>query len=185
MKKSLLESALNEKSLIGIRTNSEDWGESIIGFIIGLDDSYFTINEIDEYGFYIGSTIKEIESIVNIDIDDRYIKRLKFIHDHVSTFNINSRKTIWKEGSSLIPHFKNLIESKTIVTFYFNEEDYVTGTILKFDEDYVLINNIGREGDEDGISCQHINKLIGLRYNSLKEQKIKLLYENRSSFYKE
>src|SRR5258708_32647094 len=104
MKKSLLESALKEKSLIGIRTNSQDWGESIIGFIIDLEDSYFTINEIDEDGFFIGNSTIEIENIINIDVDDRYIKRLKFIHDQA--LNPNSRITIWKQGAAITPHFK-------------------------------------------------------------------------------
>jgi hypothetical protein len=183
MKRSLLESAFKEKTLIGIRTNAQDWGESIIGFIVKLEDSFFTINEIDEYGAYIGNTTIEIENIINIDINDRYQKRLKLIHDHVSTFNVNNRITVWKESSTLIHYFKDLMESVTIVTFYFNEDDYVTGVILKYDENQIMINNIGSEGDEDGISCHYINHLMGLRYNSLEEQKIKLLYDNRVLFY--
>jgi len=46
-----------------------------------------------------------------------------------------------------------------------------------------MINNIGREGDDDGTSYYPIDKLIGLKYDGLEEQKIKLLYENRSKFY--
>jgi hypothetical protein len=183
MKESLLKSALKDKNLIGLRTSMLDWGESIIGFIVTLEDSSFIINEINEYGFYIGNTSIEIEDVIDINIDDRYQRRLKFIHDHVSTFNINNRITIWKEGSILLPHFKDLIEGKTIVTLYFNEYDYVTGAILESDDSQIMIKNIGREGDEDGTSCHYIDTLIGLRYNSLEEQKIKLLYENRSLFY--
>src|SRR5258708_40226166 len=123
MKQLLLESAFKEKTLIGIRTNAQDWGESIIGFIVKLENSFFTINEIDEYGFYIGNTTIEIENIISIDINDRYQRRLKLIHDHVSTFNINNRITIWKVGYSLIQYFKGLIESETIVNVYFNEDD--------------------------------------------------------------
>jgi hypothetical protein len=183
MKRSLLESAFKEKTLIGIRTNAQDWGESIIGFIVKLEDLFFTINEIDEYGAYIGNTTIEIENIINIDINSRYEKRLKFINEYISTINPNNRTTIWKEGKLLIPHFNNLIVNETIVTFWFNEDDYVIGLLLKFDEDDILIKNIGREGDEDGISCHYINKLIGIRYNGLEEQKIKLLYDNRVLFY--
>ena len=183
MKRSLLECALKEKSLIGIRMNSQDWGESIIGFIVDLEDSFFTINEIDEYGFHIGNTTVEIENIIDINTDDRYIRRLKFIHEHV--LDPNNRTTIWKENTAIIPHFKKLFENNLITTFWFNEDDYVTGILLKFDEDDILIKNIGREGDIDGTSCHYINKLIGIQYNGLEEQKIKLLYENRSSFYME
>lgn len=178
----LLENAFNDKSLIGIRTISLDWGKSIIGFIISLEESFFTINEIDEYGFFIGNTLIEIDDIINIEINDRYQKRLQYVFDNRSSFNHNSRVTIWKEGEKLISYFKFIIENKKISTFYFNEEDYVIGVIIKFDKDYIMIKNIGIEGDEDGMSCYHINKLIGLRYDSIEEQKIKLLYENRNVF---
>ena len=184
MKEFFLKKAYKEKTLIGIRTNSLEWGEFIIGFIIKIEDSSFIINEMDEYGFYIGNTTIEIEDIIDIDFDDRYQRRLKFIHDHNSFFNINNRITIWKEGSKLVNHFKQLIEPKTIVTFYFNEEDYVIGFVLEYDKDQLIINNIGNEGDEDGISCHFIKNLMGLKYNGLEEQKIKLLYDNRALFYK-
>jgi len=183
LKKSLLESAIKEKSLIGIRTNSLEWGESIIGFVVELDESYFTLNEIDEYGFLIGKTQIAIEDVINIEIDDRYQRRLMYIYNNSSTFNMNERITIWKEGKELIPHIKTLIEYKKIATYYLNEDDYVIGFALKYDKTYVMIKNIGSEGDEDGTSYYPIDKFVGLRYNGIEEQKIKLLYENRTSFY--
>ena len=61
MQQSFLKKALEDKSLIGIRTHSQDWGESIIGFIVKMDETSFLINEIDEYGSYLGTTSIEIE----------------------------------------------------------------------------------------------------------------------------
>ena len=183
MQQTFLTKALKDKSLIGIRTKSQDLGESIIGFIIEVEDSFFIINEIDKYGSFIGNTTIETEEIINIDIDDRYQRRLKFIHDNLTTFNINNRITVWKEGAKLLPYLKSLIENKTIVTFYFNDDDYATGIVIRLDGSKIIIDNIGSEGDDDGLSCHYVNNLIGLRYNSLEEQKIKLLYENRSLFY--
>ncbi len=185
MNKKLLENAIKEKSLIGIRTNSTDWGESIIGFIVGIEETFFTINEIDEYGLFIGNTIIAIQDIVNIEINDRYQKRLKFIHENSSMFKPNNRISIWKSDVELFPNFKFLNENQIITTFYFDEDDYVIGIIIKFNKESILIKNIGREGDDDGMSCYPIVKIIGLRYNSIEEQKIKLLYENRACFYKE
>ena len=106
MIRSLLENAFKDKFLIGIRTISLDWGKSIIGFIIGIEESYFTINEIDEYGLLIGNTLIEIDDIINIEINDRYQKRLQYVSDNSSSLNLNSRVTIWKEGEKLIFYFK-------------------------------------------------------------------------------
>lgn len=182
MKKALLEKAYKEKSLIGIRTNLLDWDESIIGFIVTLEESCFTISEVDEYGFSIGQTIIELDDVITVVTNDRYQKRLKCICENNSVFNPKNRFTVWKAGSDLIPYFNLLIENNKIATLYFDENEYVTGVIIKFDTNYLLINNIGREGDEDGLSCYPIDNFIGLRYDGLEEQKIKLLHESRSKF---
>ncbi len=182
MIKAILEKTIQNKSIIGIRTISQEVGESIIGFIVKFDESSFTINEIDEFGFFIGYTIIEIENIINIDVNDRYLRRLMFIHNNSKNFNINERITVWKEGFKLLPLLKEIKKDKKITTFYFNEDEYVVGYILRIEYEQIEVNNIGREGDEDGISYHFINNLIGLRFDSLEEQKIKLLYENRAMF---
>ncbi len=183
MKKTLLEKAIKERTLIGIRTSMIEWDESIIGFIVDLDESYFTINEIDEYGFPIGNTQIAIEDVISINIDDRYQKRLKYVYDNNSMFDVNRRVTVWKEGEKLIPNLKELAESKQIATLFLSDDNYIIGCILKYDKTHVMIKNVGSEGDEDGVSYHPINEFIGLRYNSIKEQKIKLLYENKNYFY--
>ncbi len=183
MKKHFIEDAHTKKHLIGVRTISQEWGEVIIGIITKIDESFITMNEIDKYGFFIGNTIIAIEDIIHIELKDRYQKRLQFIRDNSSTLNINSRVTIWKEGNALMNDFNHLMKKDQIVTFFLSEDDFVIGKIDKFDENYIIIKNIGREGDEDGISCYPINSIVGLRYDGVEEQKIKLLYENRTSFY--
>jgi hypothetical protein len=172
-----------DEKLVGIRTNMEDWGETLIGFITEINNSCFTIREIDEYGFTEGNTIVNFENVINIEIDDRYQKRLFFIYKNNSLFNQSKQITIWKDGNLLKEYFESLIQNNTIITFYFDEEDYVTGEILKYDKEVILIQNIGREGDDDGISYYFIDKLIGIRYNGIEEQKIELLYKNRTLFY--
>jgi len=46
-----------------------------------------------------------------------------------------------------------------------------------------MFKNIGIEGDEDGFSYYPLDSLIGLRYNSIEEQKIEILYKNNTVFY--
>jgi len=85
-----------------IRTTSLELVESIIGFIVEIEELFFTINEIDENGFLIGNTQIAIDDVINIDIDDRYQKRLMFIYNNNSKFNANERFTVWKKGDELI-----------------------------------------------------------------------------------
>lgn len=183
MSNSFLKRAIKEKKLIGIRTNAQDWDEVIIGFVVELNEHTFIINEIDQIGQLIGNTTLEMENIISIEYNDRYQKRLQYIFENHSKFNINNQVTIWKEGSALISYFNDLVKSKKIITFYFDEDNFVIGILLNFDEDNVIIKNIGTEGDEDGESCYLIDHLIGIKYDGIDEQKIKLLYDNASLFY--
>lgn len=184
MKEILTKEGIKGKCLIAIRTESINCDERIIGFILKVTDLDVTINEIDKYGVLIGQTIINLDDILNIDGNDRYLKRLKFIYDNKSIFDYNNRITIWKNNSDLFSYIKKLIKKETITTFYLEDDEYVIGIPIEVDKEYIKIKCVGDEGDEDGISYYFINNLIGLRYNSIEEQRIKILYENRDSFYK-
>lgn len=184
MKIDVIKKSYKEKTLIGIRTDMIEWDESIIGFITNINDRSIIINEIDKNGFFIGNTNIEIDRIISIDINDRYQKRLLYLHKNRGLLDYNKRVTIWKEGGKLTEYFLELIKNKKIVTFYLDEDNYVTGILNEFDEFYVMIKTIGKEGDEDGISYYPIESIIGLRYDGIEEQKIKLLNDNCMKFYR-
>ena len=61
---------------------------------------------------------------------------------------------------------------------FFNDDDYELGIILDYDENCILLKDIGQDGIELGITCYRLNEIVGLRYNGLGEQKIKILYDN-------
>lgn len=183
MKKNIVKKAFKEGLLLGVRTHLLEWGESIIGFIANVEEPFFEINEIDEYGFFIGKTKIQFDSVINIDIEDRYQKRLLFIHENNANFDINKRVTVWVDGKEIINQIKSVKEQNKIATLFLNEEDFVIGFILEYDKEYVMIKNIGVEGDEDGFSCYPISKIEGIRIDGLEEQKIQLLFDNRKLFY--
>lgn len=176
----ILEKSLKETTLVGVRTTSLNWDEVIVGFVKSIDDFYVTIKEIDKYGMFIGNTTLSIDSIVHIEYNDDYQNRLYFIHKNNSNFHVEKRITIWKKDKELISCFKLIKGKKNITTFYLEEDDsYVTGKIIDFDEKYLLIQNIGSNGSDDGYSCYSVKDIIGIRYDSIEEQKIELLYNNR------
>jgi hypothetical protein len=181
--KIVLESAIRDGILIGLRTDDQESDESIIGFGTELKESMLTLNEVDEYGSLIGKTVIHINSIISIDLRDRYQERLQFIHDQKSNFDPNKRVTQWGSGSELITSLGFLTEEKIISTFFFENDEYSVGYLESYNSETFLINNIGLEGDDDGTSCYLIDRLVGIRYNGLEEQKIKLLHDHRRKFY--
>lgn len=178
----ILARSLKDKFLIGVRTTTLEWDEVIIGFIESIDDSYFTLKEIDEYGKFIGNTILSFDDIVHLEYSDRYQRRLNFIYENGMNLNPDNRTTIWKKQDALLPYFELTKKRQNIVTLYLDEDNYSTGKIIDYDEESIFIHMIGSDGNEDGFSCYRIENIIGLRYDGIEEQKIELLYKNRDKF---
>jgi hypothetical protein len=118
MIKKLLTEALKQKKIISITTKDIEWDQSVIGYITEINDSYFTINEIDEYGTFIGNMIYEINNVLCVQVDDWYLRNMQIIHGNVSMFNPNLRVSVYKKGKELITHFKYLKKNKKITTFF-------------------------------------------------------------------
>ncbi len=179
MIKEFLLRAHNEKTLVGVTTQLIAWDESIIGYIIDMDDNYFTINEMDEYGALIGNTTIAIQDVLHIEPESWYMRNLLFIHSKASTFASNSRVTLWKKGGELNVHFEYIKENRILTRFFFEDDNFVIGMIKDLNTEHVMIENIGQDGSWEGVTIYKINDLIGLRYNGLEEQKIQLLFKKR------
>jgi hypothetical protein len=85
--------------------------------------------------------------------------------------------TIWSKAKELKIVVLELIEKDIIATLFFDEDFFITGKILEFQDNYIFVNNITSSGEDDGYSIHLIDKLIGIRYNGKEELKIRYLLE--------
>jgi hypothetical protein len=175
----VLQTVLSEKSLIGIRTLREDWDESLIGFVTNLNDHSVTLNEIDKDGNSTGNTIILLSDIVSLDFDDRYQRRLNLIFKNRDQLKINDQITVWLTGKDLSDHLNTVIKTGNIVTLFFEEDVYVLGIIKAIDSEWILVHNIGVEGDDDGESYHLIENIVGIKYSGVDEQKVSILYKSK------
>lgn len=183
MFRKLILNALKEKTLIGFRTFYQEWDEEFIGFVSKCDNGKLSVDEIDEYGQKTGCLTINIDDIVSMNIDDRYLKRLNFLNKSFNKHISSDKITFYGDNIELINYLKMKDMNGLIITFLFEDNFYVTGKFVEIDNYHIKIENIGNEGDNDGHSIHLVKNLIGIEYNGLKEQKIKLLYENAKLFY--
>ena len=174
----VLKDKLVEKSLIGIRTFYQEWDEVIIGFIRSIEGNNLILVEIDEYGKTLGETIIEIADILSIEFDDKYQKKLKSIQENSDLFDSINQVTIWNKAKQLKIVILEWIKKDIIATLFFDEDFFITGKILEYQDNYLLVNNITSSGEDDGYSIHLVDKLIGIRYNGKEELKIRFLLEN-------
>lgn len=173
----VLKDKLVEKSLIGIRTIYQDWDEVIIGFIKSIEGNNLILQEIDEYGKTLGETNIEIADILSVEFDDKYQIKLMSILENSDLFESENQVTIWSKAKELKIVVLELIEKDIIATLFFDEDFFITGKILEYQDNYLLVNNITSSGEDDGYSIHLIDKLIGIRYNGKEELKIRYLLE--------
>ena len=173
----VLKDKLVEKSLIGIRTIYQDWDEVIIGFIKSIEGNNLILQEINEYGKTLGETNIDIADILSVEFDDKYQKKLMSILENSDLFESENQVTIWNKAKELKIVVLELIEKDIIATLFFDEDFFITGKILEYQDNYLLVNNITSSGEDDGYSIHLIDKLIGIRFNSKEELKIRYLLE--------
>jgi hypothetical protein len=173
----VLKDKLVEKSLIGIRTIYQDWDEVIIGFIKSIEGNNLILQEINEYGKTLGETNIDTADILSVEFDDKYQKKLMSILENSDLFESENQVTIWNKAKELKIVVLELIEKDIIATLFFDEDFFITGKILEYQDNYLLVNNITSSGEDDGYSIHLIDKLIGIRFNSKEELKIRYLLE--------
>jgi len=181
---SILESAAESHNLIGVRLENHAWDEYLVGTVLSADYQSIKLQEIDENGLNKKIIDIVINDIKGIDFMDRYLIRLEFLmKSKKSTKTKRGIKISNTNDVILANQLSNLIEKRIIITLFLSNESFVVGIPLSFDSRFIIIKNIGTEGDEDGISCHLKNGITHIRYNSDFENRIRSLYDNSSLFY--
>ena len=188
LKQKILNDAFVCHRLIAIRTPKEDWGETIVGYVKELTPSYITIDEIDEYGCPIGSSTFKMESLIDIVIDDKTLKSLKFLEGQGNYLSPQKCSTIWGSGYEIKEHIANrMIEKETITLFVEdgqNDDTNIIGIVEDIDEKYVLVNLIDRYGENDGTILVPLETITGIRWRSMEDQARWLLHQNGQTWKK-
>ncbi len=179
----LLSKAKEMNILVGLRTNNMEFEESIIGFVHTLNDKIVILQEIDQYGKKEGLTSINLNDIVNVDYNDRYQKRLLCVYLNQKSLRSGKKISVFGTHDKLTEIISDCIQNKTLIKLLFTNNNYATGVPISMDSSNILIQSIGWEGDDDGLSAYSFSEIIGLQYNSIEEQIISLLYQNNKMFY--
>ena len=183
LKYKILNEAFSRHKLIAFRTEKEEWGETIIGHVVGLEDGKITINEIDEYGIPIGFTTFKTDDILDIMIEDKTIRCLEILEKNQQFLSPEKSSTVWGIEEDIK---KSLIDSiterKPIILFVKDgntDDTNIIGFVKEMDDDYVLIELIDRYGEYDGRILIPIDTITGVRLDGQESNARWLLYQSR------
>jgi hypothetical protein len=179
----VLETAKNEGKLIAIRTNEDAASKFFAGYVQEYDESMAFLKSIDPEGGDDGYLYIKMESIYEIDYNNRYLKRLQFLLKNKN--GLLSNKIISARGQGgnyLINLLKTVSQQKLIAGIYHVYDFTITGYLIKSDDENCSIQSLTDDGDDDGISIIRIEDIVSINIDGRDEKKIELYYKNRNSF---
>ena len=181
LKQRILNDAFVSHRLIAFRTPMEEWGETIVGYVKELTHEIITLDEINEYGCHIGSSTFKIESLIDIVIDDKTLKCLKYMESHCECLSPQNCITIWGTGYDVKEHITNKMKEKETITLFVEDgiknDTNIIGVVEDIDEESVIVNQIDRYGEKDGSILLPLETITGVRWGSIENQARRLLYK--------
>ncbi len=174
LKQKILNDAFVNQRMIAFRTPMEEWGETIVGYVKELTSENITIDEINEYGWPIGTSTFKVESLINIITDDKTLKCLKYLEGQGEHLSLQKCITVWGTGYEIKEHITNKMIEKEIITLFvedeLNDDTNIIGIVDDVDETSVLICLIDRYGENDGTILVPLDTITGVRWGSMEDQ---------------
>lgn len=172
--KEILQTVYRNKGLVSICIKKIDWDKRIIGYVTKVSAQSILIDEVDVYGYVVKKRNIRMDTIVSVEIDDSYNNSLFRLKGVANRIRKMKAQFIYNKGQTIVSKLKSLQERVNVVTIFFDDE-YVTGVIEDFDDEYIKLQNIGYLGTEDGKSLYRISQVTKIRYNGPMEEKISFL----------
>lgn len=179
----ILEQSKNQKKVIGIWLySSEDGFWS--GIVKDFNDELVTIQHYTKYGKPDGLVIEKIANIESIDFDDDYSKAMNYLIRHGDELDLIEKYDFEISNNDRWQHeiLGNLIGNRELIArIQVNGNNHYCGLVEWADEDHLILNSIGKEGQDLGKSIYRIDDITAIRVNDLDNRKRLLLYHWRHS----
>ncbi|NJO03062.1 MAG: hypothetical protein HC880_16505, partial [Bacteroidia bacterium] len=74
-------------------------------------------------------------------------------------------------------------ENNILVHIDFFYDYWVIGYVIDMDEEFIVVEVVSEEGDDDGFSCFRVEEIESITGRTNKLRKVEFYYENRRKFY--
>ena len=170
MRNQLFEISKTNKKIIGVRMyeNEDDFW---IGYIENYNDEIIQFRQFDSLGIDDGVLVEKQENIESIDFDSDYEKTYEYLIK--SIYNLNEIEEIVSFKNSIDWKKEYLAEFKQrneLISFQFGKENRIYGYIKDLTEKELMINAIGRLGEDEGITIYKIDEIKAIEFAGRKSK---------------
>lgn len=174
----VLTKALQNSLNMAVYTNPSDTTKFAFGKLLRIDHDCFALYLISPGGEYDGILVQEISEIQYLEINERYEQKIKAlcarrsmpeVHISSATENVKTDVLLYAKAAGKI----------VAIEVNFSGLDDLTGFVENVEGNICKIKQVDPFGNEDGIAFADINRISQISCDSLNEQRILYLYEQK------
>jgi hypothetical protein len=178
----LLEKSKAHKEIISIwKYNDEDgfWA----GYVKDYNEELVTIQHYTKYGKSDGVVIERIENIKSVEFDDDYAKAMQCLIDYSSELDKDDKFDFLLEESEdwQLGILKQLVGKDQIIRLEIEGSDHCAGFITKVSETDLILQSVGKMGEDEGTIIYRIDDISAIRINDIENRKRAMLYKWRKA----
>lgn len=176
--KRILELAEKNHSFVSVYGDAENTSRSAIGYVGKVSNDCFLLYETSSYGFYDGYTVRQTDSILQINQDSEYIKKIEKLYNIHNKYHLEVDSTEENLFLALLQFAKknDFVVSVELVN---SGLDDVQGLIQSIDGNSIIITRINEFGHTDGSACINLADITYISCDRDEEQAIRLLMNNK------
>lgn len=167
----ILEMCKKNNDIIAIYRWSDEDEIFIVGRVVSVLSEFYILESIDEYGKTDGFAIHKLDNIVRIEMDSKYIKRIK-----KTNTSIKMEETSFSSINLMDDLLEEFKAKSTTCTIELVECDVAfSGRITKIENDVVHLAQFDIYGKSDGTLIFGKEDILSVEWNSKEEILLDLL----------
>ncbi len=166
------------KTLIGVRKYNEG-DDFYVGYIVDFNDKLIVLQHITKFGLEDGLIVEKIENIESFETEEDYVKSYQFLFDNQNKISNQTIKNIKlsKGENWQYALLKNKFDKGQIFTIELNNDTYIHGYLIDFDETYIQLKSIDNLGNNEGIIIYKLSDISGFTFERLESRKRQVFYD--------
>jgi len=177
--KDILRRSKEEKKFIGIWLYNDDDG-FWSGYVKDFDEAFVFLRHYTKYGKPDGIIVEQIENIESIDFDDDYSNAMEYLIANSEKIDIEPEIELHIKDHENWQYEileQQLSNNERIVGIQVNRDNFYSGFVTWIDEDNVILNMVGKEGQDQGKTIFKLEDINAIRINDIENRKKLLLYK--------
>jgi len=174
-----LEKSKLNKELLSFSVYNDDekfW----CGYVIDYSEEFVAIQHFTKFGKKDGIIVHPIEHFERIDFRDEYVKAMECVIDYSDQIYKPHETNLVFSLNENFNHsvLKQLTGNKDIiVSFEISNNDYYSGYILEVSEIDFVINCVGKDGEDLGMSLFKIEDITNIHLDDVDNRRRNILFK--------